>query len=636
MSVIIAWLIRFARQRQGSVSVLAAVALPALIGFVALSAEFGHGLVTKVENQRIADLAAYAGALAYTATSSTTTMTAAAQNVAALNGIATSAVTASLVASPRTTGSQAVLVNVTTTNSLLLSRVVNYGTNLTVTSKAYAELAPTAPACVLAINSGGTGITLSGGTSVSAPNCSVASNNTLTVPCATYITAKTVVYNGAVPSQPCTGITAPISKTATTDPLASNSAVVAATAHAATLTSLTAPTSPTVPTGTDISFAYSPSSTMAQATAAGCSASFSGSTWTLTCPSGGTYYFGAITLGGGINVNFNTSGSSSTTYDFSSPISNSGSVLTFGPGTYNIAKGIVTGGGTTTTFGAGTYRIGAGTTSCNGSTYSICNTGSSLSFSGPSSFSIAGGVYNAGGSSLTLGSSSGNTISIGPAGDGNAVYIGGGATTTFAETDSNTFQIVGNFNEGGGSCTTLGIASQHDFYGNFITAAGVTMGAGVYSVSGYIAIGANGGGSFTCGGTSVGVNGTGVTLVTRGLQTINSGTCSGASFCIGSGFNNVTLSAPTSGTYANLAILGPTASSTTGGAMLNEGSATSLAGAVYFPKGALTLTGGATVGNISGQCLQVVATQITLSGGTSITTSSCFTSSTSSNPIVVQ
>ncbi len=79
---------RFARHRGGTVSIIAALALPLLLGFVALVGEFGYGLVVKVENQRTADMASFAAALAYSSTNSTTTMTAVAQNVAVLNGVA--------------------------------------------------------------------------------------------------------------------------------------------------------------------------------------------------------------------------------------------------------------------------------------------------------------------------------------------------------------------------------------------------------------------------------------------------------------------------------------------------------------------------------------------------------------------
>ena len=63
-------------------------------------------------------------------------------------------------------------------------------------------------------------------------------------------------------------------------------------------------------------------------------------------------------MGGGITVNFNTSGTAATTYDFSGSISNTDTALTFGPGIYNVAQGISTGG--KTTFGAGTFNVAGG------------------------------------------------------------------------------------------------------------------------------------------------------------------------------------------------------------------------------------------------------------------------------------
>src|SRR5262245_12130396 len=100
----------FWRNQNGNISIIGALSLPILIGVVALVAEFGHGLLTRAENQRVADAAAYAAAVAYTSTTSTSTMTSVANRVAALNGISSTAVTASLVTSPKTATNQAVKV----------------------------------------------------------------------------------------------------------------------------------------------------------------------------------------------------------------------------------------------------------------------------------------------------------------------------------------------------------------------------------------------------------------------------------------------------------------------------------------------------------------------------------------------
>ena len=60
-----------------------------------------------------------------------------------------------------------------------------------------------------ALSQSGTGVTLSGGTAVTASQCAVASNQSLAVPCGTSIVTKNVDYYSAAPTQPCSGIQAP-------------------------------------------------------------------------------------------------------------------------------------------------------------------------------------------------------------------------------------------------------------------------------------------------------------------------------------------------------------------------------------------------------------------------------------------
>jgi len=72
---------------RGSISVLSALTIVAVIGFSALALEFGNGLLQRVENQRIADIAAYGGALVYNSTGSTSSTSSAVGNIAALNGL---------------------------------------------------------------------------------------------------------------------------------------------------------------------------------------------------------------------------------------------------------------------------------------------------------------------------------------------------------------------------------------------------------------------------------------------------------------------------------------------------------------------------------------------------------------------
>ena len=628
----------FARDRTAAVSIIAALSLPALIGFSSLVAEYGHGLMIKTENQRVADMAAYAGALAYNSTASTDSMTSAANKTASLNGVPSANVAATLVTSPSGDGNQAVRVNVTSTMPVYLASVLGGSTSLSVSSASYAELNVKTTGCIIALSSGGAGITLSGGTAVTATGCSVASNNSETVPCGTTITSKWVTYNGAAPTQGCSGIRAPtgstvsISKKLTADPLAGAAGVTTATGRVSTVTALSGPAGPTVTSGGDVDFAYSTSSTQTQLSTDGCSGAFASNTWTVTCTGKTSYNFGRITTGGGITVNFNTGGSASTTYNFSGLINMTGTAITFGPGIYNLAGGLITGGGTTTTFGSGTYNIGKSATACSdGVFYSICHTGTLLKFTGPSTFTLQGGVYNNGGSRLVMGDTgTGNSFNIGPASSGNAMWLGGGAYTKLGDAldVGSKFQVVGNFwvPSGGGSCTYLPAAAQHDIKGNFLTAGGTILGSGVYTITGYMDLGGTAGGDVTCDGVSVGLSGSAVTIVLGGASTPASGTCSGQVFCLAAGYNNVSLTAPSgTATTAGLVVVGP--ASATGGANFAEGAAnTSLSGAFYFPQGAITLSGGASVGGGTGQCLELVGTQVTLSGGTAAA-SNCMSAS---------
>ncbi|HEY5046447.1 MAG TPA: hypothetical protein VII49_00315 [Rhizomicrobium sp.] len=633
----------FLQDRKGNVTIISGLLVTGLIGVSGLTVEFGNGLLNHMEDQRVADLAAIGGANVYNAGGTATAVQLEAYAVAKLNGLPNSAVSTLVGASPSGDGNKAVQVTVSTTVPLALSRIIWSQASLPISVTSYAEMKPGAPGCIYALNTSGSGVTLSGGTAVTASNCAVDSDSTVSVPCGTTITTQYVGYDSAtVPSQPCNGIQPPsgltlkLAKQLTTDPLAGTAEVKTGTNRLATVAALTSPSGPVVSGGTSLSFGYSTSPTQAQITSAGCSSTYSGGLWNVTCPNGGTYTFGAISLSGGITVNFSTGGSSSTTYNFNGQVDDSGSALSFGPGTYNIVGGVVSGGGSTTTFGAGTFNIGKSTTSCNSYTsYSICNLGTLMSFGSAataSKFVLAGGVYNKGGETLVLGgtsvtsTSTGNSYNIGTAANGDSSDMGGGSITMFADASGsgNLFQMAGNLNvsSGGGSCLWLGNASQHDINGFISTAGGTTLGSGVYTATKYVWLGGSGGGDVTCGGTLVGLTGTSVTLVIGASTVPSSGTCGNEGFCVAAGFGHVTLTAPTSGATQGLIVIGPTSSSNTAGGNFAEGASnTSMSGAFYIPYGPVTLSGSASVGNGPGQCLEVLGSQVTLSGGSELASS---------------
>jgi Flp pilus assembly protein TadG len=634
-------------RRDGSVSVIAAISLPILVAMTGLVAEYGNGLLHKVEDQRVADAAAFAAATSYNANSGNS-LTSVVQAVGAMNGLPAGDITATLTTSPSGDGNQAILVSVSTQVPLLLSRVLgNTQANLTVSATSYAEMKGGSPGCIIALKPSGTGVTLSGGTSVTAAACAVASDNTVSVPCGTSITSIAVDYDSTgAPSEPCTGIQPPsgktlqIKKSLTPDPLAGNSEVATATGRLTTVAALTSPGAPTVAAAPAVTFGYGGP----PALPSGCSTSASiggGNTWTVTCTGTGPFNFGALSISGGITLNLNTGGSASAVYDFAS-INDNGTAMHFGPGTYNVSAGIQTGGGSTTTFAGGTFNIGAGAFSCNGASgYSICNTGTTLTFGGPSVFVTQGGIFNSGGETLTLGAGTSNSFDIGKASDGNSYAAGGGATTTFADAagGGDVFEMAGNVNvsSGGGSCLILSAATEHDINGYFSSAGGTALGSGVYTIEGYFALGASGGGDVSCNGSSIGVTGNGVTLVLGGATTPSSGTCQGLSFCMGAGYANVTLIAPITGATANLAVVGPQSGSE--GAALAEGaSGANFSGAFYFPTEAITMSGGSSLGSFgSTQCLMLIGSQVTLTGGSTLASAcSGLGGSTSSSVALVQ
>jgi hypothetical protein len=597
------------RQKRASIALVGAAVIAVLTSMAAVAVDLGTAYLAKVSDQRVADSAAYAGALAYNASASSTTMKAAAGDLAVLNGLASGAVAADLVPSPSGDGNSAVKVVVTTAAPLTLAKILRTGSTLTVTATAYAEVKPNASSCIIALKAGGSGVTLSGGTTVTAANCAIASNNTVSVPCGTVMTTKTVDYDSAaVPSQcaspasirPPLG-TASVSKVkmVTADPLAVSAAVAGAFTHLAAVASSTGPAGPTVTAGAqDINFAYStsgPASPPVLLTAIGCTGTFASSTWTVTCPAGGTYRYRGISLGGGITLKFAVGGSATNTYTFSGAINVNGAGATFGPGTYSVAGGIILGGGASAAFGAGTYNLGAGTVSCSGSFYSICNTGASMTF-GAGAYTIAGGLYNGGNGILSLGAgSSANSFNIGASSGGYAINAAGGSTTTLGNMSSGTFQALGRISTGGGSTLVIGAAPAHDLNGALSLAGGATLGSGTFTVAGNVGFGVGGGGGI--------VTGSGVSIVTSGT------------FTVGAGYNSVILTGPGSGTLQNLVV----ASNGTGGATFTEGaSGNSLSGAFYFPNAPIILNGAGSVGDAVSQCLQFIGATITLSGGSTL------------------
>jgi hypothetical protein len=224
-----------------------------------------------------------------------------------------------------------------------------------------------------------------------------------------------------------------VSKASASDPLVGNTEVSGATSRISTVAAIKSPSAPSVsvPSGSAVSF----TKTGVTGLPSTCSDIYNSTTLVYTVTCSGTADFGTITVSkvtvtinttSGNTYNFNQSwpisgvtlAGSLGTYGFAAGITTSGTTTfpagtynvvgtidasgttTFGAGTYNVTQGIVTEGGSTTIFGAGTFNLGTpGTATCGKkgpAGESICNSGTALTIDGPSTFVLAGGIYNSG------------------------------------------------------------------------------------------------------------------------------------------------------------------------------------------------------------------------------------------------
>lgn len=640
------------RSRKASVITLVAMSSLAIIAMLAFSVDLGNAYSAVSQNQRVADIAAYSGGLAYSTSPTTTAINNAVSRIAVLNGLSADAITATFTTSPSGDGNNAIQAGVSTTNPLYFASAIGAGSNLAIGASSYAEIKAGTPGCITALQKSGNGVSITGGTGITTNTCTVASNGTVPgqnssiyVHCGATITAPEVDYaSNAVPVQSgCTDINPPpgtpavkFMHTPSIDKLATNGTITTATSRLSTVSNVTSPPAPTVSGGTDIRLAYS-STPSPNVLPSGCTATFASPTWTISCPAAGTYVFGTITLGGGITLNLNWGAAAANrTFQFAGDINGtSGAAINFGAGNYTIAGGIVASGSMVMKWqGGGTFRVGTSTSSaCKAGGYSICTSGSSsIVIPGPSNFQLAGGIsQSAGGTqpnpALSLGeNSTANSYVIGKAGDGYSIYASNGATILAdASSSSKTVTMTGNVYSGGGTCLALPAAGQHDINGSINAGGGINLGSGIYTLAGYAAFGAGGGGNVSnCPtvGVTTGLSAIGVSLILGGNSTISCGNATSV-FCIGAGYSTVNLVAPTSSSAlgsstAGVAVIGPTSSSLTGAASFTSGASnTRISGAFYFPNGPINVSGGATLqDNVdTGACLELVAAQITMSGG---------------------
>lgn len=569
----------FAHREDGGVAILVGLAAPVLLGFAGLGLEYSQLLVVRAEAQRTADLSSHAGAAAYARTGDEAAMRDAGQAIARLNGFADGEIVVLLDTSFPTASGAAVRATITTPKALFLPRILGSDAGVDVVASAVAGALGGESSCIQALDPNGSGVTLSGGVSIQSNDCGVASNAKVEAPCGTSIITKTLTYdsNSLPVTGGCNTIVQPgggttdISRRPTTDPLAGSDPIALASAQLARTAALPEPAEMMTTTGPDINFDYSLNETKAQAAAAGCSAAFtsSGNEWTFSCPGVSTVNLGTITTGGGITLRFNPGASPNVVYNISGSILANGAKAEFAGGTYNVARGIKIGGGSDVFFGTGN------------------NTG----------------------------------FRFGPSSSGDAIHLAGGADLYMSDGGVDIFEVTGEIYSAGGSCMEIPPADLHEINGSINVSGAVRFGSGLYSINGYMHVGGKKGGSVWCDGETVSIEAQDTTFLVsaNGPEPTGDGECVGQAFCISAGYQNVRFKAPQSGSFADIAVVGPLDLSRTSGAKFAAGASGGMvSGAFYFPNGPITMSGGASASGGSGDCLQMIGAEVTLSGGTSI------------------
>lgn len=648
---------RLWHSRRAAVSIIGALSLSALLGVSALSVDINRGLSQRVRNQTVADMSALGAALVYQATSGDTTgLQAAAQDIAAANGLSGATVLATVVNDYPMTGEKAVKVDVTTQVSVAIASAFGARQSYSVKSTAYAKLAltssPASPACFLALAASGDGITTSGGATINTPNCSVAavssinlgstgltadqlvsgsggiSNNYgyITVNAMKYATSWTNPnWNTAVPGAD------KITKTATSlsDPLAGSTDLSNARALLGNYTAANAPPQPTVTGGTDWNLNYSPSNDLKPY--------WTASSKTYTIPAG-TYAIKNLTVAGGVTVNFQ----GSSTITISNGFNNGGNRVTFPSGTLTVVGGFNS-GSTGVTIGNANVAIGSGTVTFAGT-----------NVIGNGNVTINSTLTIGGGSSLTMGAGNHgfNAISVGGGGwlkmgDGDLDVVGstsvGGSSTVAAGAGAyrlgngsgdainlsgsgvmimgdGTFSANGNITTAGGSRLVFGKTDNHYITGNMTIAGSVLFGISRYTIGGNFTNG-TGGTTWpysstvtgaTYGNTLEGVSVSGYDMAGVNVTFILRGTLNLAGGAKTKLIASTTTVSGGAGAFADILIDSLTNTATNWGA----GAQNVFVGAVHLPNSTVSMSGGTTTLS-GGQCFMLIANVINATGGAS-------------------
>lgn len=454
---------------RGTIMVMAAFALTAVMGMTGLAVEVGNGYSTKIRNQRVADMAALGAAQAYQTNQSAAIATQVAKDIVAASGLPAGANPRITVNAPVTiNGSSAIQVSVTTAVPIRLAQVVVHDTDSSydVTTTAAVSLVSTSPpACIVALsNAGSYGVSTTGGTTLTANNCAVVTNSGVSATSGTKITAAKVVAGKTVNDVAAQWNTPGITTTPTANNIKQNQGT---------------PANDTVGTDARVIAGFAKIGTYT----------------TPTAPANGAQAW---------NFDYNHSGAVAAYW-------NSGSqTYTVPAGIYSKITSMSVAGGMTVTFqGSSTITMSGSLTVGGGGKISI----------GATTLDVGGQVNLSGGATMSV--ASGN-VAIGNNGSGSAIYVDGGSTLTFGD---GAFSANGSVVTSGGSNLTFGATASHYINGALNLNGSSTFGAGAYYINGGFTN--NTGGSMTGSGVTFFMAGsltlTGGTSMTMSAPTTDAG-----------------------------------------------------------------------------------------------------------------
>jgi Flp pilus assembly protein TadG len=210
------------RDKRGAVALLAALSMPALLMSLALGIEASSWSVGKLSLQRVADVAALAGAVQYAGGANARTATGYAATLAEINGIPGSTrnwdgdaatmtetlIVAKLVTGIRSASNKAIQVTVKRIVPRTFSRIVNSTQpSVTISAVAVAEVGSLgAQPCITALGGGvdgittGTDVSVGGSASLIATGCSLRANDDISQNGGGSISAAGIYAGGNIPT----------------------------------------------------------------------------------------------------------------------------------------------------------------------------------------------------------------------------------------------------------------------------------------------------------------------------------------------------------------------------------------------------------------------------------------------------